>query len=273
MAHKTLISGTAYSVSGGRELIGGTGYAKKKGRVLVNGTGYDIPFSSGIPIGTIPVGSVVKIGVNGKSYDFLVVNQGIPSNSSLYDSSCDGTWLLMKDIYEKRRWNSERVNDYANSEINSYLNGAFFAMLDSKSQKAIKEVKIPYRAGSGYGTGITSGANGRPVKSFLLSATEVNLGAPYEPPNEGASLSYFNGTKQGTADTKRIAYLNGSATAWWTRSPFCYSDLGARRAITVTSIGDNGAEDCNVGSGTGIRPALIVSPKTKVTGDGTYTLA
>ena len=32
MAHKTLISGTAYSVSGGREMIGGTGYAKKKGR-------------------------------------------------------------------------------------------------------------------------------------------------------------------------------------------------------------------------------------------------
>lgn len=47
MAHKTLISGTGYDVSGGRELIGGTGYAKKKGRVLVNGTGYDIPFVKG----------------------------------------------------------------------------------------------------------------------------------------------------------------------------------------------------------------------------------
>lgn len=47
MAHKTLISGTGYDVSGGRELIGGTGYAKKKGRVLVNGTGYDIPFAKG----------------------------------------------------------------------------------------------------------------------------------------------------------------------------------------------------------------------------------
>ena len=191
----------------------------------------------------------------------------------MYDDSCNGTWLLMKEIYEKRRWNSERDNDYANSEINSYLNGAFFVLLDQKAQKAIKEVKIPYRAGSGYGTSITSGANGLSVKSFLLSATEVNLGAPYEPPNEGACLSYFSGTKQGTADAKRIAYLNGSATAWWTRSPFCYRDLGARRAITVDYIGDNGAWDCNDGNWTGIRPALIVSPKTKVTGDGTYTLA
>ena len=47
MAHRTLISGTGYDISGGQKLIGGTGYAKKKGRVLVNGTGYDIPFSKG----------------------------------------------------------------------------------------------------------------------------------------------------------------------------------------------------------------------------------
>lgn len=47
MAHRTLIGGTGYDISGGRDLIGGTGYGKKKGRVLVNGTGYDVPFSSG----------------------------------------------------------------------------------------------------------------------------------------------------------------------------------------------------------------------------------
>ena len=44
MAHKTLISGTAYSVKGGRDLIAGTGYAKKQGKTLVNGTGYKIGF-------------------------------------------------------------------------------------------------------------------------------------------------------------------------------------------------------------------------------------
>ena len=45
MAHKTLISGTAYSVTGGRELIGGTGYSIKKGRTLIGGAGYDITFA------------------------------------------------------------------------------------------------------------------------------------------------------------------------------------------------------------------------------------
>ena len=267
MSHKTLISGTAYEVVGGAQMIDGTKFQMGGGKTILGGTGYDIPFATGIPIGNLAVGSAVALNIG----NFIVVHQGKPS--SLYDDSCNGTWLLMKDIYEKRRWNSERVNDYANSEINSYLNGTFFTLLDSKAQKAIKEVKIPYRAGSGYGPNITSGENGLLVKSFLLSATEVNLGAPYEPPNEGACLSYFSGTKQGTGDAKRIAYLNGSATAWWTRSPFCYRDLGARRAITVDSIGSNSAEDCNVGAWTGIRPALIVSPKTKVTGDGTYTLS
>lgn len=49
MAHKTLISGTAYSVTGGRELIGGTGYGCKAGKTLIGGTAFTVPFSKGIP--------------------------------------------------------------------------------------------------------------------------------------------------------------------------------------------------------------------------------
>ena len=100
----------------------------------------------------------------------------------------------MKDIYENRKWNSSNVNDYANSTIHSYLNSTFFAMFDSNIQKAIKQVKLPYRAGSGYGKTVTSGANGLSAKIFLLSSTEVNLVHGYEPTNEGACLSYFSGT-------------------------------------------------------------------------------
>lgn len=221
MAHKTLISGTAYSVSGGRELIGGTGYAKKKGRVLVNGTGYDIPFFSGIPIGTLPVGSVVKIGVNGKSYDFLVVNQGIPSNSSLYDSSCDGTWMLMRAIYETHVWNSTISNKYESSGIHSYLNGTFYNLFESNIKDAIKQVKIPYRKNGGSGGTDQSGANGLPAKIFLLSGYEVGWTTSDNGyfSQDGAKLSYFESGPGTSANNKRIANLNGSAAAWWLRSP------------------------------------------------------
>ena len=256
MAHKTLIGGTAYEIKGGRDLIGGTGYAKKKGRVLVNGTGYDIPFSRGIPIGTLPVGSVGKIGVNGKAYDFLVVNQGIPLNSNLYDNSCDGTWLLMKDIYENRSWHRSNVNDYANSTIHSYLNSTFLAMFDSNIQNAIKQVKLPYRAGSGYGKTVTSGASGLQAKIFLLSSTEVNLVHGYEPTNEGACLSYFSGTAQNGSDTKRIAYLSGSATYWWLRSPYCNSNYGSLYALNVRSNGGWSNGYCSHSSG--VRPAFTL---------------
>ena len=50
MAHKTLISGTAYEVKGGKCLVNGTAYDIKKGRTLINGTGEDIVFSSVSPI-------------------------------------------------------------------------------------------------------------------------------------------------------------------------------------------------------------------------------
>ena len=48
-------------------------------------------------IGTKAVGSIVKIKINGVLTDFIIVHQGLPG--AMYDSSCDGTWVLMKDCY------------------------------------------------------------------------------------------------------------------------------------------------------------------------------
>ena len=130
------------------------------------------------------VGSIVKLKVNGFARNFIVVHQGKPS--SVYDDSCTGTWLLMKDIYERRQWHSSNTNDYANSTIHSYLNSTFLAMFDSNIQKAIKQVKLPYRKGSGTSTTVTSGSNGLSEKIFLLSATETSLNISYKPTDECA---------------------------------------------------------------------------------------
>ena len=253
MAHKTLINGTAYDISGGRELVNGTGYAKKKGRVLVNGTGYDIPFSSGIPIGTLPAGSVVKIGVNGKAYDFLVVNQGIPSNSSLYDSSCDGTWLLMNVIYESRKWNNTRANGYEGSDIHSYLNNTFINLFDSNVRDAIKQIKIPYCNGYTGGNEIKKGANGLLCKLFLLAAYEVGWTVmDYEyTPVDGAKLDFFGASSGG--DYKRIAKHDGQDYPWWLRSP--------RENITVNAVrvlSTGGYSGYGVTSNSGVRPAFTL---------------
>ena len=46
MAHKTLIDGTSYEISGGKTLVEGTAYSITEGRSLVDGTGYTIGFAA-----------------------------------------------------------------------------------------------------------------------------------------------------------------------------------------------------------------------------------
>lgn len=210
------------------------------------------------------IGSTIKLKVNGSAKDFIVVHQGKPS--SVYDDSCSGTWLLMKDIYENRQWHSSDTNDYANSAIHSYLNSTFLAMLDSNIQKAIKQVKLPYRKGSGTSTTVTSGSNGLPAKIFLLSATEMSFNFSYMPSGEGAELAYFKGCADNSSDSKRVAYLNGSATDWWLRSPNCgyFSN-----ALYVLSNGDWYGYYCS--NSFGIRPALILPSTLLVSDDGTVS--
>lgn len=211
------------------------------------------------------IGSTIKLKVNGSAKDFIVVHQGKPS--SVYDDSCNGTWLLMKDIYESRQWHSSNTNDYANSTIHSYLNSTFLAMFDSNIQKAIKQVKLPYRKGSGTSTTVTSGSNGLSAKIFLLSATETSFSfSSYMPSGEGAELAYFKGCADNSSDSKRVAYLNGSATGWWLRSPYCRSfDV----ALCVNSNGGWNGIGCS--DSYGIRPALILPSTLLVSDDGTVS--
>ena len=210
------------------------------------------------------IGSTIKLKVNGSAKDFIVVHQGKPS--SVYDDSCNGTWLLMKDIYESRQWHSSNTNDYANSTIHSYLNSTFLAMFDSNIQKAIKQVKLPYRKGSGTSTTVTSGSNGLSAKIFLLSATETSFSFSYMPSGEGAELAYFKGCADNSSDSKRVAYLNGSATIWWLRSPDCSN---FNYALYVLSDGDWFGSYCS--GSCGIRPALILPSTLLVSDDGTVS--
>ena len=122
-------------------------------------------------LSTKAIGATVKLKENGTPVDYIVVHKGRPS--SIYDVSCDGVWLLRKDIFETRAWHSSNVNDWANSTLKSYLDSTFYARFDKNIQSQIKQVKLPYRRGSGTSATITSGANGLTCKIFLLSATEV----------------------------------------------------------------------------------------------------
>lgn len=215
-------------------------------------------------LSTKAVGSTVKLTVNGKAREFIVVHQGKPS--SVYDESCNGTWLLMKDIYENRVWQSGNINKYESSDIHSYLNNTFLKLFDSNIQGAIKQVKLPYRKNGGSGGTTQQGANGLPCKIFLLSAPEVHYEHSYIDSGEGAVLSYFASCVTNNADSKRVAYLNGSAAFWWLRSPYTGNTIG------VWGVGTDGGYYYNDASSSfGIRPALVLPSTLLVSDDGTVS--
>lgn len=210
-------------------------------------------------LSTKAVGSTVKLNVNGAAKEFIVVHQGKPG--SQYDDSCNGTWLLMKDIYEKRQWGSSTA--YASSSIHSYLNSTFLGLFDSNIQEAIKQVKIPYLGKDG--SGIYSGADGLPAKIFLLASSEISSGNAAK--KDGALLTYFD---QNTGADARIAYLDGKATIWWTRSP---TGLGLSYVVYVSTAGavTGGSNNAGPGGSKGIRPALVLPSTLLVSDDGTVS--
>lgn len=218
-----------------------------------------------VKLGTKAVGSVLKLNLNGSPKNFIVVHQGKPS--SLYDDSCDGTWVLMQDIHSTRQWDGSN-NDYKNSDIHSCLNGTFLNLFDANIRDAIKQVKIPYHNGTGSSGSVASGANGLSCKIFLLSGYELGWTKSDSSyfPQDGAKLDYFTAGTGSAANKKRIAKYNGSAANWWTRSP---RTNNSRLVWYVSSVGDYSYDWYYYTYG--VRPAFVLPSTLSVSDDGTVS--
>lgn len=241
--------------------VGVEGIARKvkKAYIGVDGVAREW-YSAGKKASEYGVGDSVLLSENGKNVEYIVVQQGLPA--SMYDESCNGTWLLRKEcLSSARAWESSNKNDYANSDIDNYLNGTFFKTLGVLEQAAIKQVKIPYRKGAGISKTVTSGANGLSTKVFLLSAAELSFNfTEITPTNEGAELSYFMGCSDKGNDNKRVCKVGSSNYYWWTRTPYCLENYGETEAITVTTNG--GIADHLCYNTNGIRPTVILNSNT-----------
>lgn len=208
-----------------------------------------------VKLGTKAVGSIVKIKVNGAAKDFIIVHQGLPS--SAYDASCNGVWVVMKDIYTTMKWDGSN-NDYLNSDMTAYLNGTFISLIDADIRNAIKQVKIPYTNYSN--NNVMSGSNGLSCKVFLLSGTEVGFSGVSYMNTEGAKLSYFDSA------SKRVAYNGSSAAIWWLRSPY------ANGSNYVWGVGTDGSSGSYwYGYSYGVRPAFVLPSTLVVSDDGTVS--
>ena len=198
------------------------------------------------------VGSTVTLKVNGADAEFLVVHQGNP-DPDVYDPSCEGTWLLMKNVYSQRPWGS--ASCYADAPVHTWLNSTFLELLDSGIRPAVKTVRLPYAEGST----VHTGAEGVSAQIFLLSMREMGTPAAQKTglADEGALLDYFT-DGDGSADP-----LRASSARYWTRSP--YTGGGGN----VWSVaGESGICSYRAGSSSyGVRPALIL-PQAMPVEDG-----
>lgn len=207
-------------------------------------------------LGSQAVGSIVKLNENGVAADFLVVHQGLPSSS--YDSSCDGTWLLRKDIKNTRTWKPGVY--YSESGVCAYLENDYFASLDPGVQSVVKQVKIP--ATINYSNKNVGNIDAR---VFLLSVQELGTTNTTHP-LEGSVLSYFSGG----ANATRIAYLSGVASNWMSRS--IYGNSSSQQYYYVYTNGGIYSFGVTGNVAYGVRPAMILPSDIEVDGGGNVTV-
>ena len=244
MAHKTLISGTAYSVTGGRELIGGTGYGCKAGKTLIGGTAFTVPFAKGIPLSTITPGAILYLNESGSPVPFYIAKHD-------YESGLNGagrTLTVRKDCYDLRAF-SDGTNDYTSSQLGSWLNSTYLNVLTNAVQKIVGTTKF-YSKQSVLERSV-----------FQLSLTELG---------KSNSNAYAEGTTLPIAEKLWIAYRGGGTVSQWTRTGHVRFNGSA---FALASDGNAGWISC--GQSAGSRPAFTLPATTAVIAnpDGTYSLA
>ena len=230
MAHKTLVNGTAYEVSGGRTLVNGTGYSIDKGKTLVNGTAYTIDFdskdkhvnSSGEILDSWAVISAgtYKHYYSIGNYKTFSTTSGVTITMEIIafdtDYCQDGTYApitwLQKDIYwTGAHSSSSNMPSYGwvNSAIRARLQsgGNIYNQIPSEVMNVIKTV----RKYDKYYPGSTSFVNTQYEKLWIPNHREIFGTSTYE--HVGVIYSYFS-----TVASRRVKYKSGSAYNWHLKS-------------------------------------------------------
>lgn len=199
----------------------------------------------GTPIGSLAVGTVIKLNENGSPAKFYVAKHDYESKLNRNGR----TLVVRKDCYDMRAFSSSN-NAFSGSSMDTWLNGPYKGLLDAEVQDAMGRTAFYYTPGKGNNT--VSVLN-RAV--FLLSATE--LGTSGSTGNtEGTALS------SAVCSQLAIAYRNGSAVTQWTRTP------STRYNGYVIHLNTEGGPRINYFSeSSGSRPVFTLPASFKLTDD------
>ena len=195
-------------------------------------------------------GKIINLPYKGAMTPHRVVHIGNP-DSELYDSSCNGVWLLREDIVELGDWQVTNVNTgFPNSTIANAMDG-YFNNYDISVQASIKSANIPYCVGGG-SLDVTTTTK----KIFPASIKELGADSGTDNyPEDGAPLQYFI-----THPDALVANFNNTPTGYWSRTP---DDRFSTWIYYISSGGGVGGDPA--GNTQGYRYLFIMDPTFSAT--------
>ena len=218
-------------------------------------------------LGSVAVGTIVKLNENGSPGKFYVAKQNYESGLN----SAGRTLLVRVDCYDRRAWNRDEVNAYAGSDLDSWFNNTYKSMLDADIRSLIGTTKFYYTPGDGIWDVVTLERS-----VFALSGTELGKSAAWfnveGSPLPIASTLYTE--EQWTRTpyrnyTSQAAYLDTNGNIYGAR---CIATLGARPAFTLPSslyVRDDGSVSQNTAPSApgsiNVPPLAIVNSSVSIT--------
>ena len=170
---------------------------------------------------TWAVGNQKTMTINGKDYLIDIIGK----NHDAYTSGGKAplTFQLHNCYGERKKMNSSNTNKggWTSCAMRRTHLPAILALMPTEVQNGIREVNKLTSAGSN-STTINTTAD----KLFLLSEVEIFGSTIFSAAGEGTQYDYYK------AGHSKAKYRNGSAEAWWERSPdasgstgFCVVDI------------------------------------------------
>lgn len=183
------------------------------------------------------VGSSKTMLINGTEYQIDIIGKG-------HDDYADGSGkapltFQLHDCYgETKNMNSSNTNSggWTSCAMRSTHLPAILALMPTEVQNGIREVNKLTSAG-----GQSATINTTADKLFLLSEIEIFGSVSYSKSGEGMQYDYYK------AGNSKVKKFNGSAHAWWERSP-----RGSNSAYFCTVTGSGGANYANASYAGGV---------------------
>ena len=139
MAHKTLVGGTAYEISGGKTLVGGTAYNISNGRTLVGGTAYTISFlpAVGTALNACTPEEIQAIAQSGLAASYWSVGDkiGIALSGTVGALSLSGTYYAF--IIGFNHNSSREGSNTIHFQFGKTSDGTDIAFVDSNTDEII----------------------------------------------------------------------------------------------------------------------------------------